>query len=534
MGLAFLLQTLVLIGPKYLQISIDRIIPHPTLYFLYLLTGAFLGIKLLEVAVYAFQALLLTKLNAKMSTQMGISVFHRLIQLPLSYFERRHLGDILSRFNSIEKIREIMTQGLIESSINGIMAIVTLSMMLVYNITMSLIVLLTIVLYFIFRIRLSSTFRFRNEEMLRKQANYHSNFMENMRGIQLIKIFNKETERETLWQNKYHDFLNATHAISKQTVLFTTIKRGLFGVELILVSLLGINSIVHKNLTVGMLYAFIFYQNIFRDAMDNLIEKFLDLKIIALHTDRLSDIVLQPIDAISATTYKKISIKTPVISVKNLAFQYEHNEPYILKNLNLTILPGEFIAITGVSGCGKTTLLKIMMGLLLPTAGEILINNINIQDIGIRYYRRHIAAVMQNDCLLAGSIADNISLFVKQPDYQHIERCATLAGIAKDIKNMPMQYHTLVGDMGSTLSGGQQQRIFLARALYANPKILFLDEATSHLDIETEHAVNEAIQQLNITRIVIAHRRETIEAANRIIQLKNEQNTSVQLGFSRT
>jgi len=519
-GLAFLLQTLVLIGPKYLQISVDRIIPHQTLYFLYLLTGAFLGIKLLEVAVYVSQALLLLSLNAKMSTQIATSVFHRLIQLPLSYFERRHLGDIMSRFNSIEKIREIMTQGLIESSINGIMAIVTFSMMLTYNIKMSLIVLITIFLYFMCRMRLSPTFRLRSEEMLRKQANYHSNFMENVRGIQLIKSFNKETERETLWQNKYHDFLNAHHSIAKQMVLFTTIKRGLFGVELIFVSLFGINSIVYNHLTIGMLYAFIFYQNIFRDAMDNLIEKFLDLKIISLHTDRLSDIVLQPIDATFATTYKKNSITTPVISAKNLAFQYEHNEPYIFKNLNLTILPGEFIAITGPSGCGKTTLLKIMMGLLLPMAGEILINNTNIQDIGIQQYRRHIAAVMQNDCLLAGSIADNIALFAKQPDYQHIERAATLAGIAKDIKNMPMQYHTLVGDMGSTLSGGQQQRIFLARALYANPKILFLDEATSHLDIETEHAVNKAIQQLNITRIVIAHRRETVEAADRIIQLK--------------
>ncbi len=208
-------------------------------------------------------------------------------------------------------------------------------------------------------------------------------------------------------------------------------------------------------------------------------------------------------------------------SVRKLSFRYGENDPWVLDSLGFDIAAGESVAIVGPSGCGKTTLLKLLSSLISPSSGEILVGGEPLSHIGLDAYRGIIGVVLQDDQLLAGSIADNICFFAPQPDRPLIERCARLAAIHDEIAAMPMGYESLVGDMGSSISGGQKQRILLARALYRQPKILLLDEATSHLDVALEHAVNNAIRQLRITRIVIAHRPQTIRSAGRVITLRN-------------
>ena len=192
----------------------------------------------------------------------------------------------------------------------------------------------------------------------------------------------------------------------------------------------------------------------------------------------------------------------------------------MFRQLSFQIRPGDTVAITGPSGCGKTSLLKIMMGLLKPSEGEIRVDNTPLQHLP--HYRRQIAAVLQDDQLLSGSIADNIACYDHQLDLEKVARCADMACIHEDILAMPMQYNTQVGDMGSTLSGGQVQRIMLARAFYREPDILFLDEATSHLDVDTEKLINAHIATMHITRVLVAHRPETIRMADRVIELRRE------------
>ncbi len=195
----------------------------------------------------------------------------------------------------------------------------------------------------------------------------------------------------------------------------------------------------------------------------------------------------------------------------------------MLRNLNLTIAPGESVAIAGPSGCGKTTLLKILLGLLPPTEGEVRIGGVRIEHLGMRQYRRLIGAVMQEDHLLAGSIAENIAFFDSRPEQSRIELCARVAAIHDEIMAMPMGYATLIGDMGTAISGGQKQRILLARALYKQPTLLFLDEATSHLDIDRETAVNTAVQSLKLTRVIVAHRPQTIASTERVVVIEGGQ-----------
>jgi ATP-binding cassette subfamily B protein RaxB len=239
-----------------------------------------------------------------------------------------------------------------------------------------------------------------------------------------------------------------------------------------------------------------------------------------MHAERLADIVLEKPEeeVLYETSIEKLS---PQIELINLGFRYSDSEPWVIRNLNLLISPGDALALVGPSGCGKTTLIKLMLGLLVPSEGEIRYGGVAIRLLGLNKYRQAISAVMQNDQLLSGSLSDNISFFDTKVDQERIELCAKLAAIHDDIIEMPMGYQTLTGDMGTTLSGGQNQRVLLARALYKSPRVLVLDEATSHLDVERERQVNEAISKLTITRVSIAHRPETIAMATRVVRLAN-------------
>lgn len=523
--LAFILQGLALIAPKYFQLVIDKVTIQNNIDLLYLLTAGFIGLKILEIGVTTLRSLVITNLSVLMNYKIGSKIFQHLMRLPLSYFEKRHLGDVMSRFGSIENIRQIVTNGFVEGGLNGLLAIFTLIMMLLYSPKISLLVIGSVTIYTILRFALFLRFKRVNEEMLKSQAVQNSNFMENIRGILPIKIFHKEHDRIALWKNKYVDFLNNSMQVSKQNIFFGNARSLIFGLEMILVIMYGAILIIHKQLTIGMLYAFMFYRSMFTDSIGGFMERVIDYRMLALYLDRLADIMLRDTEETTIPAVQNNSIisfpkiQRGILECKNIIFRYSETETDVIKNANFKIADGEFVVITGPSGCGKTTILKLMLGLLEPNKGEILIDNCNIKNLGIGNYRQNIAAVMQEDHLFAGSIAENISFFAATPDHEKVLNCAKLAGIDQDILTMPMQFYTLVGDMGSTLSGGQKQRILLARALYNNPKILFLDEATSHLDLQKESEINQAIIKLGITRIVIAHRKETIELADRIIYL---------------
>jgi ATP-binding cassette subfamily B protein RaxB len=274
--------------------------------------------------------------------------------------------------------------------------------------------------------------------------------------------------------------------------------------------------VISKELSVGMIFAFMSYKGQFTGKATSLIGQIITYKMISLHLARLGDIVLTEVEKDTSSQVFPKRIKGD-LKLENISFRYTETDPYILNNINLDIKAGESVCLVGPSGCGKSTLMKIMLGLLEPTQGRILVDGVDIHQFGIRNYRDQIASVMQNDKLLSGSLSDNISFFDPHFKQEKIELCCMLSAIHNDIMEMPMGYSSLIGDMGTTLSGGQQQRVLLARALYKNPKILFLDESSAHLDIALEKEININIAKFNLTRIVIAHRPETINFAQRVI-----------------
>jgi len=408
---------------------------------------------------------------------------------------------------------------MIAAVLDGIMAALTLAMLFVYSTQLALIVMSALLVYALLRLALYRILWLRTEATIQAAAEENSTFIESVRAIQSLKLFNRESEREGQWLNRYAEVANANVRLGRTKIAFSTLNELIFGIETVVVVYLAARLALGNHLTVGMIFAFMSYKQHFTDKAVQLVEKALDLRMLGLHLERLSDIALTPLEP---GHDQALAYTRPIegrIELRQVCFRYSETDPFVLEDVNLAVEPGEFVTIMGPSGGGKTTLMKLMLGLLEPTSGEVLIDGAPLPTIGARAYREQVAAVMQEDQLLSRSIADNICFFDPEFDEERMTRCAALAGIHDEIMAMPMTYNSLVGDMGSSLSGGQKQRVLLARALYRQPRVLFLDEGTAHLDLDNEQHINESLARLSMTRVSVAHRPAISVGADRLILL---------------
>jgi ATP-binding cassette, subfamily B, bacterial CvaB/MchF/RaxB len=517
--LSVVIEIVTLAAPFYMQLTLDEVVARGDVDLLLVLGLGFGLLLLIKVASTATRSFVVLVLQNTLSFQIGARLFHHLLRLPLSFFEKRHIGDILSRFNSIEPIRNMLAEGLITGLIDGLMSLLMLALMFAYSVQLGLVVLSAFALYAALRLALFRSFRQRNEAVIHSKANENSTFIETVRAVQSLKLLNRENERESQWLNRYAAYINSYVRLGRARISFKAMNDTIFGLENIITIYLAARLAVDNLITVGMIFAFVSYKLQFAERTALLIEKLVDLRILGLHLERLADIALTPLER---GHDQDLSYMRPVrgaIELRNVCFRYAETEPLTLNDVNLCIAPGQFVTIMGPSGCGKTTLLKIMLGLLEPTSGEVLIDGVPLGKIGPRVYREQIGAVMQEDQMLSGSIADNICFFETTFDLQGMIECARIAGIHDDIMAMPMSYNSLIGDMGSSLSSGQKQRVLLARALYRRPKILFLDEGTAHLDTDKEKEINANLRQLNMTRVSVAHRPEITHGADIVLRL---------------
>lgn len=518
LGLA--LQLCMLVAPFYMQWVIDEALLSADRDLLTILGFGFLLLVVLQTAIGAVRGWITTALATNLNFQWFGNAFTHLMKLPLPYFEKRHTGDIVSRFTSIETIQRNLTTQFVEGIIDGVLVLGTLAMMFSYSPKLAGIACIAVLLYVLLRLAIFSALRDATAEQIIHAAKQQTHFLESVRGIQSIRLFGRSEERRASWMNALVEQFNADLRIAKLGITYHSANTFLFSSERVLVIWLAAILVLENTLSVGMLFAFISYKDQFSSRMTSLVDKLFELKMLRLHGNRLADIVMTEPEPTRQDFEIDIDTVNPSIEFRNVSFRYGDGEPFILKNLNLLIPAGECIAVTGPSGCGKTTLMKLLLGLLEPVEGEILINAVKLSQLGTGNFRNLIGTVMQDDGLFAGSIADNISFFSPTADMERIQGCAQLAAIHPEIACMPMGYNTLVGDIGSGLSGGQKQRLLLARALYKQPKILVLDEATSHLDVWNEQAVNAAIRTLALTRVLVAHRPETIAMAERVVVLQ--------------
>lgn len=519
LALSVALQVFVVLAPFFMQWVVDQVLVSADKDLLTVLGLGFGLALLLQIGIGLLRGGSVVYLSTRLGLQWMGNVFAHLLRLPLDYFEKRHLGDIISRMASVQAIQHTLTTSFVEAIIDGLMAGVTLALMLVYSWKLALVTLLAVTLYLGIRWLAYRPVRAGTERQLVAGARQQTHLLESLRGMQSLKVAGEEPLRRATYENLMVDTVNQEVRLARLGLGFNGASQLVFGIERIAVIWIGALLAMDNVFSVGMLIAYLAYKDQFAGRAAGLIDKGVEFRMLRLHGERLADIVLTPPEE----ALERPELPPPAqprIEVEGLGFRYGEGEPWVLKDCSFTVEPGESVAIVGPSGCGKTTLVKLVLGLLQPTEGVIRIGGQDLRQVGPRTVRSIVGAVMQDDRLFAGSVAENIAFFDPIHDQVRIEAAARLAAVHEEVAAMPMGYHGLIGDMGSSLSGGQKQRLILARALYRQPKLLFLDEATSHLDVGNERLVNEAVKRLQLTRVIVAHRPETIASADRVLVME--------------
>jgi len=518
--LALVLEALAVTLPLITQWITDEVIVSGSHDLLTMLGLAAMAVGICMAAVSALRGWVALYIGSHFNLQWMTNVMTHLLRLPVDYFERRHIGDIVSRFGSVGTIAHTLTGTTVEIALDGMLAVGMLAMMLLYAPLLTGVVVGIVATYALLRWARFKTVRAASAGALARHAREQTYFLETIRGVRSIKLFNKESERRAAWLTLWVDATNASLLIERFNLVFSGAWGVVSSIERAGVLWLGALAVIDHRLSLGMLLAFLAYKEQFSGRVNSLVDRVVEVKMLSVATERLADIVLgEPEDKPAPQLKEDLADST--LSLKGVSFKYAATERAVLTNVNLTVRPGECIAIVGPSGCGKTTCMKLLLGILAPTQGQVLFADRPLARLGLRRYRTSVAAVMQDDHLFAGSILGNICFHEARPDEAWMRECARNAGIDDEIMAMPMGYHTLVGDMGTVLSGGQKQRLLLARALYRRPKILFLDEATSHLDLENERTISDSLARLEMTRIMIAHRPQTIAIADRVYRMQD-------------
>ena len=476
LGLSAALQVAVFAAPFFLQLTVDEAIRREDSSLLTVLALGFGGLVGIRVGISALRAWALQSIGLLMSFHIIGNLVHHLLRLKADYFEKRHVGDILSRLESVRPIQEAITQGVVTTLIDGAMAVVAAIILFLYSPLLASIVIGTVILGLALTLGLYPAQRHRTEDQIVASAKSHSHLIESVRASTVVKLMGREAEREGLWRNLYADVTNAAFAVGKLSIGMTAAQGLISGLQTIVVVYLAARMIIAGDaFSVGMLFAFLSYRQTFTDRCMALINQIIQFSYLRLHLDRVGDIA----HATRESPDLLVGSGTPIrggIVVRGLSFRYGAADPLVLDRVDLAVRPGSFVALTGPSGGGKTTLLKLMLGLYEPTEGEIRIDGVVATPHAWPGWRNHVGVVAQNDQLLTGTIADNIAFFDPDLDMAKVQRAAVAARVHDDVIRMPMQYLSVVGDMGTTLSGGQRQRVLLARALYREPSVLFLDE----------------------------------------------------------
>jgi ATP-binding cassette subfamily B protein RaxB len=519
-ALAAALELFAIVSPLFLQLSIDKVVATLDQNLLVTLGVGFTLLAGLQAALAGLRNWTTLYFGTSLKIQWYGNLFSHLMRLPVTFFEKRSFGDIMSRFESAENIQRTLTSNFMEAVLDGMISLLMLGVMFLYSGKLALIVLLSVVLYVLLRSVAYQRLRGPVEEQIISMARQQTHFMETLRGIRTIKVFGREDSRKSRWMNLLVDTTNAQVTAEKLNIVCKSASVLIFGVQSTVVVWLGILQVLRGDFTAGMLFAFVAYEEQFKARITILVDRLFEFRMLSLQVQRLSDVVLaRPED--NLTDAPGDFQAEPFIEIKSLFFRYSDADPWLLENINLRIEPGECVAVVGPSGAGKSTLLKLIAGLLQPQSGEVVIAGHSV-CAGRASVAGKVGFVLQDDTLFGGTISENISFASDAADTARVEECARLACLHDEIMSMPMGYGTFIGDMGSALSGGQRQRLLMARALYQQPSILVLDEATSHLDVATEQRLATVLAELQITRVFAAHRPDTIAIADRVILLSKE------------
>jgi ATP-binding cassette subfamily B protein RaxB len=518
--LSLVLEVFAILMPMLSQWVIDDVVVSRDAPLLTVLALSTFLLAAMSLATRLLRGWVVLGASVAWKTASSTDVFRYLLRLPLSYFDKRHTGDVMSRFASVGHIQDTVTNHLVEAVLDGIVSLVTLGLMFAYSPMLAGIVMAVALAYTAVRFAVFKPYRQAAEELIVREANAQTFLMETLRGVSAIKFFAKPGWRVGGWMNQQVAMVNAQVRQQRISMLHQGINGVIGAVEQSLVLYLAARMIIDERFSIGMLVAFMAYKAQFLQRASELLERVINLRLLRLQGERLADIVLStpeaPSPAHASDSIQSQASVSMSLALRGVTFRYAAGEEPVLDDVSLTVQTGQAVAIVGPSGCGKSTLLKVLSGQVTPESGEVLLNGVPMARLGSEAFRSVLGTVFQDDQLFSCSIFDNIAMNDVQASPEKVIEAARLACIHDDIAHMPMGYQTLVGGMGATLSGGQKQRILLARALYKKPRFLLLDEYTSHLDFDTEAHVQRSINALGCGRFIITHRQHSLSPGDEI------------------
>lgn len=512
----------IVVAPLFMSVIVDQAIAARSMGLLTAILLAAAGAHAFVIVGELIRRSLLLSLGTNLVAQLNLNLVHHLLRLPYSFFQHCRLNDLLSRIDSIRGVKEALTDGAIPFAIDGLFSMFILVSLLFLSPSLAVVVLAFFAVFALVRFITYKKLRLLNDLVQDRTAEERSQIMDTLRGIQTVKVLNAESSRLSAWHGADLAALSSIHDQQRYQSWIRAFNSSMLALEQIIVIGLSATFVIQGKISVGLLFSIVALRQQFHDRAYPLVERLIEFKLLRARLERLAGIVTTPKEYESdGAGHVLLDMDDRAIDIQGLDFQYAPQSPKLFNGLNLRVEPGQFVAIKGKSGQGKSTLIKVMLGLVTPTAGTISIGATRLDGVTIGEFRNIAAAVMQDDQLFSGTIFDNISGFDPNASIERIHEAAELACVHEDILSMPAGYFGQIGDMGASLSGGQRQRILLARALYRKPLVLFLDEGTANLDLACEAEIIHRIRQLNMTVICVAHRAKALEVADIVYELRD-------------
>nr|HEX4318795.1 peptidase domain-containing ABC transporter [Kofleriaceae bacterium] len=512
---SLVMRLFALVLPLVTGLVIDWVVPRADLAMLWVVLGSVIAILGVQAVCTLMRAHLLLALRTTLDNRITVGFLDHMTSLPIGFFQRRSSGDLMMRVGSNATIRELITSQTLAAVIDGVFVALYAVVIFIVSARLGALALglaaVEIILWFAVR---PKNRRYLSQD-IERQAKAQSYLVQMLAGMETLKCAGAEGGAVERYSNLYADCLDMSLKRGRLAAVLEAFHSTMAQLAPMVILAVGAHAVIHGVLSLGTMLAMSSLATSLFGPLTNLVQSLVQLQVVKTYAERIEDVRRAPPERDPDKVFEA-PVLGGKVSLANVSLKYGDG-PFVVDGVSLDIPAGASVALVGPSGSGKTSLLNLIAGIVAPTKGAVKFDNKSLADLDLRAVRQQIGIVPQHPYIFGASLRENIALTAPEASVERIQRAAALASLDGDLAKMPMGLDTVVSDGGASLSGGQRQRIALARAVLREPSLLLLDEATSALDNATEARVTAALRGLCATRVVVAHRLSTIQAADLIV-----------------